>query len=178
LFFSSPVNTVVGRKILGRFGYTDDMVDVAFDGQQALQAAERQRYDLILMVRSSFVVELVATINVPIQDLSMPIMDGIAARKRIEASPLTGSPRIVALTANTDKDTRDLCADFFAYLGEPLWSWEGKVRELTRAPSSTAKPIVRHPSSFSGCRTLLSCLHSSPSRISTPSLRSSGTHTS
>ncbi|CED84853.1 multi-sensor hybrid histidine kinase [Phaffia rhodozyma] len=100
----NKVNTVVGQKILQRFGYRD--VDIVFDGAQAIESAESSRYDLILM------------------DLSMPVCDGHTAQKRIMASPLTGNPPVVALTANTDSDTQALCqaSGFFAYLSKPLVS--------------------------------------------------------
>lgn len=90
--------------MLERFGYRD--VDCCFDGEQAVNAAEGTRYDVIFM------------------DLSMPVCDGYEANKRISCSPLVGSPPplVVALTANTDKGTRDLVIDegFFAFLSKPL----------------------------------------------------------
>lgn len=64
------------------FGYNN--VTSANDGQQAIEAAEIRMYDLILL------------------DLQMPVLDGYEAQKRIQASPLAGSPLIVALTANAD----------------------------------------------------------------------------
>jgi DNA-binding NarL/FixJ family response regulator len=54
----------------------------------------------------------------------MPVCDGYEANKRISCSPLVGAPPplVVALTANTDKGTRDLVVDegFFAFLSKPL----------------------------------------------------------
>jgi CheY-like chemotaxis protein len=43
----NAVNLLVGRRILGMFGY--DTVETAADGQQAVEMAERTRYDLVLM---------------------------------------------------------------------------------------------------------------------------------
>ncbi|KAJ9094752.1 hypothetical protein QFC21_005910 [Naganishia friedmannii] len=43
----SNVNVAVGRKILSKFGYKD--IDVCYDGLQAVEAAERTTYDLMLM---------------------------------------------------------------------------------------------------------------------------------
>jgi CheY-like chemotaxis protein len=43
----NAVNLLVGRRILGMFGY--DKVETAADGQLAVQAAEKNRYDVILM---------------------------------------------------------------------------------------------------------------------------------
>jgi CheY-like chemotaxis protein len=76
------VNITVGKRILELFGY--GKVDSAMDGQLAIDAAQKKRYDLILL------------------DLQMPVLDGFTAQKRIRASPLTGDPCIVALTANAD----------------------------------------------------------------------------
>ena len=56
----------------------------ASDGLQGLRMAERTQYDLILM------------------DLQMPVMDGYTSLERILASPSTGRPCVVALTANAD----------------------------------------------------------------------------
>ncbi|KAL7415520.1 hypothetical protein BDY24DRAFT_381403 [Mrakia frigida] len=100
----SKINIMVGRKILERFGYGTESVSFAYDGQQAITASEKTRYDLIFM------------------DLSMPVVDGYTANDRIRASPLTGTPVIIALTANADRDTRDLCEEkgFFAHLVKPL----------------------------------------------------------
>jgi CheY-like chemotaxis protein len=77
------VNVTVGRRILEMFGYRD--VASALDGQQAIEAAEKKQYDLILL------------------DLQMPVLDGFSAHKRIKGSPLAGEPCVVALTANADE---------------------------------------------------------------------------
>jgi CheY-like chemotaxis protein len=74
---------MVGKRILEMFGYAN--IASAADGQKAVEEAEKQSYDLILL------------------DLQMPVMDGFQAQKRITASPLAGDPCIVALTANADK---------------------------------------------------------------------------
>lgn len=78
----NKVNVLVGTKILGMFGY--DCIASAADGQQAVEAAESEAYDLILL------------------DLQMPVLDGYSALERITASPLAGDPCVVALTANAD----------------------------------------------------------------------------
>lgn len=98
----NAVNVTVGRRILELFGYKS--VVSAGDGQQAIDAAEKAQYDLILL------------------DLQMPVLDGFTAQERIHKSPLAGSPCIVALTANADIATQQLCADagFFNYLSKPL----------------------------------------------------------
>ncbi|KAL7415779.1 hypothetical protein BDY24DRAFT_382205, partial [Mrakia frigida] len=93
----NQVNCVVGKRILERFGYTN--IATAYDGKMAVDMAEQTRFDLVLM-----------------------ILDGYAANTRIAASPLAGRPIVVALSANTDDDTRDLVAreGFFFYLTKPM----------------------------------------------------------
>lgn len=60
----------------------------ASDGLQGFEQAEKKQYDLILM------------------DLQMPVMDGFTSLARIQESPLTGAPCVVALTANADMVSR------------------------------------------------------------------------
>ena len=43
----SSVNVAVGKKILSKFGYKN--IDVCYDGIQAVEAAKRTKYDLMLM---------------------------------------------------------------------------------------------------------------------------------
>ncbi|KAJ9096765.1 hypothetical protein QFC21_005035 [Naganishia friedmannii] len=98
----SSVNVMVGRKLLSRFGYND--IQVCYDGLQAVAAAEKTLYDLIIM------------------DLQMPIADGYTATSMIQASEQTGMPTIVALTANADENTRNRCisSGFSGFLSKPL----------------------------------------------------------
>lgn len=79
----NAVNVTVGQRILEMYGYTDTAS--ATDGQQAIEAADKTKFDLILM------------------DLQMPVLDGFTAAKRIAASPLAGDVVQVALTANADR---------------------------------------------------------------------------
>ncbi|KAK4686974.1 hypothetical protein P7C73_g3144, partial [Tremellales sp. Uapishka_1] len=96
------VNLTVGKRILEMFSYRN--IDTACDGQQAIEASEKKRYDLILM------------------DLQMPVLDGFSAQERIRASPLARDPSVVALTANADAATQQQCleANFFDYISKPL----------------------------------------------------------
>ncbi len=75
----NPINQQVVVRLLDRLGHR---VDVVADGQAALEAVLKRRYDVVLM------------------DMQMPIMDGEEAIQRIRAlgSRIT-QPQIVALTA-------------------------------------------------------------------------------
>jgi CheY-like chemotaxis protein len=85
----NPVNQRVAMLMLQRLGYRADM---AANGREALEAVERQRYDLVLM------------------DVQMPEMDGLQAAREIRARFVDGScPRIVAMTANASTTDRDEC---------------------------------------------------------------------
>ncbi|HJV68956.1 ATP-binding protein [Ideonella sp.] len=86
------VNQLVVENMLAKLGCA---VEVANDGAAACEAAERARYDLILM------------------DLHMPGMDGYEATQRIrQGEKLRGiyTP-IVALTADTLAGDRERCLD-------------------------------------------------------------------
>ncbi|MBN1113409.1 MAG: response regulator [Bacteroidales bacterium] len=70
-------------------------IDVANNGEEALNLFKKEKYDLILM------------------DLQMPVMDGFVATKRIreiENTNKTHTP-IIAVTANALLGDRDKCID-------------------------------------------------------------------
>ncbi len=82
----------------------DYIVVEAENGAAALEVAERERPDIILM------------------DLSLPIMDGLAATEKIRSSDqLKGIP-IVAVTAHQETDFRAgaKAAGFDAYVTKPI----------------------------------------------------------
>ena len=76
---------MLSRRLLRR-GYT---VIRAADGQEAVDMAARERPDLILM------------------DVSLPVMDGLEATRRIRARPETQTTPIIALTAHATAADRD-----------------------------------------------------------------------
>jgi signal transduction histidine kinase/DNA-binding response OmpR family regulator len=98
----NPVNQRVAILMLQRLGYR---ADVAANGREALEAVERQRYDLVLM------------------DVQMPEMDGLQAAREIRArfSAEVG-PRLVAMTANASTTDRDACyaAGMDGFLTKPV----------------------------------------------------------
>jgi signal transduction histidine kinase/HPt (histidine-containing phosphotransfer) domain-containing protein/FixJ family two-component response regulator len=99
-----PINQIVVRSVLAKFGY---QVDVVSNGQETLEALETQNYDLILM------------------DCMMPVMGGFEATAIIRdpASKVRNHfIPIIALTANALRDEQSKClaAGMDAYLAKPL----------------------------------------------------------
>jgi CheY-like chemotaxis protein len=84
-----PVNRQLALAQLKALGLTD--VDVAMDGEQAVERVRHAHYDLILM------------------DMQMPRMDGVEATRRLRQLPLAVQPWIVAMTANAYEDDRLAC---------------------------------------------------------------------
>lgn len=109
------VNQEVAKAMLAKLGFK---VDIANDGQQALDFINKQRYDIILM------------------DCQMPVMDGFEATTQIRKQYGHTIP-IVALTANATEDDRNHCIeagmdDFLSkpytlnQLNEVLTKWQTK----------------------------------------------------
>ena len=87
--------------------------DLAANGLEAIEAVERQRYDLVLM------------------DVQMPEMDGLeATRTIVEQLPFEERPWIVAMTANAMDGDRERCleAGMNGYISKPI-----RVEELVAA---------------------------------------------
>ncbi|HVU33187.1 MAG TPA: PAS domain S-box protein, partial [Opitutaceae bacterium] len=110
----NPVNQRVAILMLQRMGYR---ADVVANGRDAVAAAERLPYDLILM------------------DVQMPEMDGLQASKEIcnRMGP-ERRPRIVAMTANASIGDRERClrAGMDDYLSKPV-----RVEDLRKALEDT-----------------------------------------
>ena len=106
----NPVNQRVASRMLHRLGYRADVVD---NGRLAVEAAERQAYDVIFM------------------DVQMPELDGLEAARRIKARG-GRTPWIIALTAHALDDDRRQCLDagMNDFLSKPV-----QLTELTKAMS-------------------------------------------
>ena len=109
------VNQKVALRLLERLGYR---ADVAGNGLEAIEALERQTYDVILM------------------DVQMPEMDGLQASREINARWPVMRPRIVAMTANATVEDRRQCieAGMDDYVAKPV-----RMGELVQALKRSEK---------------------------------------
>ncbi|WP_293779391.1 ATP-binding protein [uncultured Oxalicibacterium sp.] len=100
----TPINMQLARLLISKKGH---MIEEVENGQQALQALQRERFDLVLM------------------DCMMPTMDGYEAtrlwRQQEEADGLPRTP-IIALTASAIEGDRQRCLDagMDDYLSKPF----------------------------------------------------------
>jgi len=97
----NAVNQKLALRLLAQMGYR---ADVAADGVEAVECAQRQPYDLVLM------------------DVQMPEMDGLEATRMLVMRMGEGRPRIVAMTANAMQGDRERCleAGMDDYLTKPI----------------------------------------------------------
>jgi len=106
----NAVNQKLALRLLSQMGYR---ADVAGNGIEAIQALERQPYDVVLM------------------DVQMPEMDGLEATRQICARWTRDTrPRIIAMTANALQGDREIClaAGMDDYIAKPI-----RVNELVDA---------------------------------------------
>jgi CheY-like chemotaxis protein len=121
----NEINLTVARALLERAGC---QVDVARDGQQALEAVARTPYALVLM------------------DCQMPVLDGFEATRRIRQLPgAAGRTPVVALTASAMSEELAACraAGMDDCLTKPF-GWDQLQRLLAtwlpREPGAPASP--------------------------------------
>jgi PAS domain S-box-containing protein len=110
------VNQKLALRLLAQMGYR---ADLAANGHEAIEAVERQTYDVVLM------------------DVQMPELDGFEASREINRRwPGALRPRIVAMTANAMQGDRDLCvaAGMDDYVAKPV-----RVEELVGALERCAR---------------------------------------
>jgi CheY-like chemotaxis protein len=113
----NATNQKVALHILRRLGYR---ADVVVNGLEALQAMQRQRYDVILM------------------DVHMPELDGLEATRRIRRDQgKLGRPYIIAMTANAMQGDREVClnAGMNDYISKPI-----RVGDLVTALTHAKPP--------------------------------------
>ena len=94
-------NRMMMRRLLELSGY---QVSEAVNGLEAVKAAEREAPNIILM------------------DLSLPIVDGLAATRRIRQLPNLASVPIIAVSAHDTADfhAEALAAGCDAYITKPV----------------------------------------------------------
>lgn len=95
------INQEVIKNLLESFKLN---VDLVFDGQQAIDAVQAKKYDLIFM------------------DLQMPVLDGLSATKAIKRIDERKNTPIVALTAHAFRADEEICyqAGMDDYLTKPI----------------------------------------------------------
>jgi len=131
----NAINLTVALEMLETLGYT---VDTALNGTEAVEAIERQEYDIIAM------------------DCQMPEMDGYEATRIIRKKERTENPQpppvpIVALTAHAMEGDRKKCFDagMNDYLSKPFtlnqlgekmerWLPASGIRKIDRSTASLA----------------------------------------
>ena len=106
----NAVNSQLALALLRKLGYDADVVE---NGREALDALERESYDVVLM------------------DIQMPELDGLEATREIRRrfGPKDG-PAIIAMTANAMEGDREEClaAGMNDYLSKPI-----RADDLSRA---------------------------------------------
>ena len=119
----NAVNQKLALRMLERMGYR---ADVAGNGLEAIEALQRQPYDVVLM------------------DVQMPEMDGLEATRCIrQSSPEDLSagkqPRIIAMTASAMQEDKDACraAGMDDYVSKPV-----RVNELVEVLNK-CRPATR-----------------------------------
>jgi CheY-like chemotaxis protein len=119
----NKVNQVLAIRLLEKRGYT---VALAESGQAAIDAYEKQPFDLVLM------------------DIQMPLMSGFEATRVIRAreSAIGRRTPIIAMTANAMTGDREKCleAGMDAYISKPLNIAElfDTIEKLVSSPAETS----------------------------------------
>ncbi|MFP8966175.1 response regulator [Pokkaliibacter sp. CJK22405] len=84
----NPINQRLASAVLVKLGC---QVEVASDGEVALEICKQQQFDLVFM------------------DMQMPVMDGLEATRRLRRFEHYSQTPVIALTANTTLSDRDRC---------------------------------------------------------------------
>ncbi len=122
----SPTNRRLAMRLLEKRGHSVTSVE---NGLQAVQAMDKDSYDVILM------------------DVQMPVMDGLEAAQTIrEAEKLTGEHiPIIALTAHAMKGDRERCleAGMDAYVSKPFQAEElfATIEQLVNFAAAAGKSV-------------------------------------
>ncbi|AKC88378.1 hypothetical protein WQ53_12235 [Pseudoxanthomonas suwonensis] len=123
-----PINRAVISRQLQRLGYRHELVE---NGEQALQALARERFDLL------------------VTDCRMPVLDGYALARRIRASERGGTARlpIIALSASMPPDQARSCADagMDGFIAKPVQLHELETVLAAHLPRTVPTKAVEAP---------------------------------
>jgi len=123
----NDVNQQLALLVLQKLGYR---AEVTANGLEALQALEREPYDVVLM------------------DVQMPTMDGLEATRRIHQRwPEGRRPHVIAATASAMEEEREAClaAGMDDYLSKPV-----RVEELAAALRRCRPHVAPQPPAPAG----------------------------
>ncbi len=120
----NELNQLVALELLRDAGL---QVDVAANGQAALDCIARESYDAVLM------------------DMQMPVMDGETATRRLRADPRHAGLPVIAMTANAMEADRERCFaagmnDHVAKPIEPSLLWAALTRWIRPRARAAAAP--------------------------------------
>ncbi|MBK7001592.1 MAG: response regulator [Rhodoferax sp.] len=123
----NELNMEVAQGLLHEVGA---VVDVASNGQIAVQKVFEARYDVVLM------------------DMQMPVMDGVTATREIRKHPEFADLPIIAMTANAMQSDRQRCLaagmqDFVSKPIEPDELWDALLRWVTPHIQEVVREVVQ-----------------------------------
>ncbi|MBF0428463.1 MAG: response regulator [Magnetococcales bacterium] len=97
----SRINQLIAKEMLGNVGI---IIEVAQNGQEAVNMATKESYDIILM------------------DIQMPVMNGFTACRLIRNQPKNAKTPIIAMTAHTTAEDREksLAANMNDHIVKPI----------------------------------------------------------
>jgi CheY-like chemotaxis protein len=130
----NDLNQEVALELLRDAGF---VVDLAEDGQIALNKLAAGNYDIVLM------------------DMLMPVMDGVTATRTLRLNPRWQGLPVVAMTANAMQVDRERCLaagmnDHIAKPIEPDDLWKTMLKWIKRRhPLSTTEPVNKIVGEFS-----------------------------
>lgn len=133
----NDINQIIAREMLQHAGL---QVDIARNGQEALQQVLAKAYALVLM------------------DIQMPIMDGLTAAEKIRGHFSYQQLPIIAMTANTSSEDieRSLAAGMQDHLSKPideklliqaLIKWARRA-DFAKQEGEASRPAEQRPSAF------------------------------
>ncbi len=83
----NEINQLIAEELLSTVGYS---VDIANNGQEALEMLEKQYYDLVLM------------------DIQMPVMDGLTASQKIRQQEKFSNLPVIAMSAHAMSGDKEI----------------------------------------------------------------------